>query len=168
MEANKFYFIKDEYFKKYYCENNKPNKESDKDGDHKRPCYYAFKDKDIYWMIPISSEIEKYEHEYQKSISRYGFCDTLAFIYVKGNKNAALVQNMIPVTAKYIENVYTYSGTNTPIEVNEKKKKELNAKARKVVRLARIGKRLTFTPILDFEKRLIEELNDVDNKEQEN
>lgn len=163
MEENKFYFIKDEYFEKYYCEDNKPNKESDDDGEHKRPCYYAFKDNDIYWMIPISSEIEKYEYEYQKSMDRYGFCDTLAFVYVKGNKNAALVQNMIPVTDKYIENMYTYFGTNKPVEVNEKKKKELNAKARKVVRLTRIGKKLTFTPILDFEERLIEELNQEKN-----
>ena len=88
---------------------------------------------------------------------KYGKCDTISFVYVKGNKNAALIQNMIPVTEKYIDKIYTYFGTNTPIEINEKKKKELNAKARKVVRFARIGKKLTFTPILDFEKRLLEE-----------
>lgn len=159
MVENRLYFIKDEYFEKYYCEDNKPNKESDEEGEHKRPCYYAFKEDNIYWMIPISSEIEKYEYEYQKSIDRYGFCDTIAFVYVKGNKNAALIQNMIPITEKYIETVYTYFGTDIPVEVNEKKKKELNAKARKVVRFARIGKKLTFTPILDFEKRLLDELS---------
>ena len=160
MKENKFYFIKDEYFEKYQCEDNKPNKESDEDGEHKRPCYYAFKEGNIYWMIPISSEIEKYEKEYQKSIDRYGVCDTISFVYVKGNKNAALIQNMIPITDKYIDTVYTYFGTNTPIEVNEKKKKELNAKARKAVRFARIGKKLTFTPILDFEKRLLDEIKE--------
>lgn len=165
MVENRLYFIKDEYFEKYYCEDNKPNKKSDENGEHKRPCYYAFRDDDIYWMIPISSEVEKYEHEHQKSIKKYGCCDTLAFVYVKGNKNAALIQNMIPVTEKYIENVYTYPGTGKPIEVNEKKKKELNAKARKVIRFARIGKKLTFTPILDFEKRLINELHNEAKKD---
>lgn len=101
------------YAKEYY----KGNKQSDEDGEHNRPCYYAFKEGDIYWMIPISSEIEKYEREYQKSINKYGFCDTLVFVYVKGNKNAALIQNMIPVIDKYIDKIYTYYGTDTPFPI---------------------------------------------------
>ena len=157
MEENKLYFIKDEYFEKYKVSNASLNKDADENGEHNRPCYYAFKEGNIYWMIPISSQINKYEYEYQKSIKKYGVCDSISFVYIKGNKNAALIQNMIPVTSKYIDKIYTYFGTNTPIEINEKKKKELNAKARKVVRFARIGKKLTFTPILDFEKRLLEE-----------
>lgn len=157
MEQNKLYFIKDEYFEKYKVSNMSLNKDADENGEHNRPCYYAFKEGNIYWMIPISSQIDKYEYEYQKSIKKYGVCDSISFVYIKGNKNAALIQNMIPVTEKYIDKIYTYFGTNTPIEINEKKKKELNAKARKVVRFARIGKKLTFTPILDFEKRLLEE-----------
>lgn len=160
MIENKLYFIKDEYFEKYKCADNKPNKKADENGGHQRPCYYAFKDNDICWMIPISSEIEKYENEYKKSIDKYGVCDTISFVYIKGNKNAALIQNMTPIIDKYIDKIYTYHGTDTPIEINEKKKKELNAKARKAVRFARIGKKLTFTPILDFEQRLLNELNE--------
>ena len=109
-------------------------------------------------MIPMSSEVEIYE--YKKSMNKYGMCDTISFVYVKGNKNAALIQNMIPVTEKYIENIYTYFGTDTPVEISDKKKKELNAKTRKVVRFARNGKKLTFTPILEFEKRLRKENED--------
>ncbi|MBQ4523305.1 MAG: hypothetical protein IJA10_10200 [Lachnospiraceae bacterium] len=159
MEENKLYFIKDEYFEKYKVPNTSLNKDTDENGEHNRPCYYAFKEDNIYWMIPISSQVDKYEYEYQKSIKKYGVCDSISFVYIKGNKNAALIQNMIPVLEKYIDKIYTYHNTNTPIEINDKKRKELNAKARKVVRFARIGKELTFTPILDFEKRLIEELN---------
>lgn len=127
MVENKLYFIKDEYFDKYKCDDNKGNKKADKDGDHNRPCYYAFKDGDIYWMIPISSKVEKYEREYDKSIAKYGMCDTLSFVYIKGNKNVALIQNMIPITEKYIDKIYNYNGTDTPVEITEKKKKELNA-----------------------------------------
>ncbi len=159
MLKNGLYFIKDEYFEKYYCKDNKPNKAKDEEVGHSRPCYYAFKEGDIYWMIPISSQIAKYEYEYNKSMMKYGMCDSISFVYVKGNKNAALIQNMIPVIEKYIDKIYTYAGTQIPIEINDKTSKELNAKARKVVRLARQGKKLTFTPILDFEKRLLEELN---------
>lgn len=158
MEASKLYFVKEEYFRKYKSSLSSTNKQEDEEGEHNRPCYYAFKEKDIYWMIPISSQVSKYEYEYNKSIEKYGMCDTLSFVYIKGNKNAALIQNMIPVIEKYIDKIYTYSGTNTPIEINEKKRKELNAKARKVVRMARKGKKLTFTPILEFEKRLLDEL----------
>lgn len=164
METNKLYFIKEEYFEKYETSTS-VNKQEDEEGEHNRPCYYAFKENNIYWMIPISSQVEKYEYEYQKSIDKYGKCDTISFVYVKGNKNAALIQNMIPVIDKYIEKIYTYTNTSTPIEINERKRKELNAKARKVVRFARIGKKLTFTPILEFEKQLLEELNQETNKD---
>lgn len=160
MVENKLYFIKDEYFEIYECEDNKGNKQSDENGGHNRPCYYAFKENDIYWMIPISSQVSKYEIEYKKSIERYGLCDSISFVFIKGNKNAALIQNMIPVTEKYIDKIYTYRETGNPIEINEKKKKEINAKARKVLRFARKGKKLTFTPILEFEKRLLEELEE--------
>ena len=160
MEENKLYFIKEEYFKKYIAKTSSVNKKANADGEHNRPCYYAFKENDIYWMIPISYQIEKYEKEYRKSIEKYGVCDSISFVYIKGNKNAALIQNMIPVIDKYIDKIYTYHETNTPIEINEKKKKELNAKARKVVRFARMGKKLTFTPILDFEKRLLDEIKE--------
>lgn len=165
MEENKLYFIKDEYFNKYVAKTSSVNKNPDENGEHNRPCYYAFKEGNIYWMIPISSQVDKYEQEYQKSVDKYGLCDSISFVYIKGNKNAALIQNMIPVIDKYIDKIYVYAGTNVPIEINEKKKKELNAKARKVVRFARKGKKLTFTPILDFEKRLLEELNKEQNKD---
>jgi hypothetical protein len=129
----------------------------DENGEHNRPCYYAFKDGKVIWMIPLSSQVAKYQKEYNKSIEKYGMCDGISIIYVKGNKNAALIQNMFPVTEKYIDKIYTFKGTTTPIEINQKTQKELNAKARKVVRMARIGKKLTFTPILEVERKLLEE-----------
>jgi hypothetical protein len=99
----------------------------DENGEHNRPCYYAFKDGKVIWMIPLSSQVAKYQKEYNKSIE------------------------------KYIDKIYTFKGTTTPIEINQKTQKELNAKARKVVRMARIGKKLTFTPILEVERKLLEE-----------
>ena len=157
MEENKLYFIKKEYFDTYKCNDISKNKKPDEQGEHNRPCYYAFKDKEIYWMVPISSQVEKYESIYNKSIKKYGECVGISFVYIKGNKNVALLQNMIPVTEKYIDKLYTYIGTNNPIEINEKKKKEINAKARKIVRFARRNVKMTFTPIMDFEKRLLKE-----------
>lgn len=159
MEENKLYFIKKEYFDTYKCDYIAQNKESDEQGEHNRPCYYAFKDVDIYWMVPISSQVKKYENIYRKSVEKYGECVGISFVYVKGNKNVALIQNMIPVIEKYIDKIYTYAGTNNPIEINEKKKKEINAKARKAIRFSKRNIKMTFTPIIDLEKRLLDELN---------
>ena len=158
MKERKLYFIKDEYFEKYACQNNKLNKHIDNSDKNGRPCYYAFNEGDICWMVPISSRVEKYEKIYNKSMQKYGVCDVISFIYVKGNKNVALIQNMIPIIDKYFDKIYTYANTNIPIEIKTSKQKEINAKIRKVLRLTRQGKKLTFTPILEFEKRLKEEL----------
>lgn len=157
MEENKLYFIRQEYFDIYKGNEILKNKESDNQCEHNRPCYYAFKDGEIYWMVPISSQIEKYESIYNKSIKKYNECVGISFVYIKGNKNVALIQNMIPVTKKYIDKIYTYSGTDKPIEINVKKKKEINAKARKVIRFARKNVKMTFTPIMEFERQLLEE-----------
>lgn len=154
METNKLYFIKETYFTKYYNLHIQKNKGT----DHNRPCYYAFKEGNILWMAPISSQIGKYEKEYKKSVEKYGICDTISFVYIKGNKNAVLIQNMIPIIPKYINNLYVYKNTTTPVDINNKKKKEINAKMRKVLRFARNGKNLTFTPILQLESLLKKEL----------
>lgn len=157
MENNKLYFIKDEYFEKYTSDETAKNKGI----DHDRPCYYAFNDGDIYWMVPISSRVEKYTELYNKAIDKYGTCDTLSFVYVKGNKNVALIQNMIPVTSQYVKNIYLDANTKNPIEINDKKRKEINAKVRKILRLSENGKKLTFTPILEFKERLLQELENI-------
>ena len=44
------------------------NKEEDLYGKHGRPCFYCFKQKDFYWMIPISSQIEKYKKLYDEKM----------------------------------------------------------------------------------------------------
>lgn len=151
------YFIKDLFYEQYADENLKPNKSIDKDGNiHNRPCYYSFKKGDIIWMVPVSSQIEKYERIYKQKIKNGKLCDTIVFGYVKGNKNVFLIQNMIPVKEEHVNNIYVDKGTQQPIELNEKLKKELNAKVRKVLRLTRSGKaKIVFTPILELEKKLL-------------
>lgn len=52
-----------------YCERYKDygvmsNKEFNGDNEHHKPCFYALQDNDnlnIYWMIPASFKIEKYQ-----------------------------------------------------------------------------------------------------------
>lgn len=154
MTPNTLYFIKDEYFVDFTHTDNKPNKVKDENGEHNRPCYYAFEEDGIYWMVPVSSQYEKYHKIYDKKIEKYGVCDTIVLGYVKGNKNAFLIQNMIPVTQEYISNQYIDKSTSLPVKISKQTKKELNAKVRKVLRFARNGKILTYTPILQIEQMI--------------
>jgi hypothetical protein len=67
--------------------------------------FFAFSDKnqpDIFWLVPISSRIEKYKFEEQKKIKKYGRCNTIRFGTVLGRECAFLIQNMCPVTNRYI------------------------------------------------------------------
>lgn len=161
MENGYFYFISDVYYEKFNDEPLMTNKEFVNGEEHNRPCYYAFNDEQdnrIFWMIPVSSQISKYSKHYEKNIKKYGRCDGISFGYVKGEYNAFLLQNMCPVTQKYILNQYLFADSKEPIEIPNKLKRELNAKARKILRLADNGKKLTFTNILQMRQTLIDEL----------
>ncbi|MCM1046636.1 MAG: hypothetical protein NC417_14115 [Candidatus Gastranaerophilales bacterium] len=109
METGKLYFIKDEFYDKFKNCGLLENREVIDEKKHNRPCCYALKfskdDKDIYWMVPISSKVAKYEAEYQKSIAKYGMCDNISFGYVLGKKCAFLPQNLFPVTENYVNNI---------------------------------------------------------------
>ena len=160
MANGNLYFIKDDFYEKFKSADNKPNKKRDATGEHNRPCYYAFKENDIFWMIPVSSQYAKYEKLYKQKTKDGKDCDTIVLGYVKGNKNAFLIQNMIPVTSKYINNLYVYKDTNKPVTINKRTQKLINAKARKVLRFARNNMKLTYTPIMEIEEKLLEVLTE--------
>lgn len=160
MESGYFYFISDAYYQKFQKEKLMTNKEMVNGEMHNRPCYYSFQDEEedeIFWMIPVSSQMDKYLEEYRKSMERYQMCDTISFGYLKGERNAFLLQNMCPVTSKYILNQYFYVDSKRPIQIPNDLKRELNAKARKILRMAKRGKMLTFPHILEMRQSLLAE-----------
>ena len=160
MEKGFFYFLSDEYYNRFQKEKLLTNKEIVDGIKHNRPRYYSFQDdedKHIFWMIPVSSQTDKYTDEYNKSIERYHVCDTISFGYLKGEYTAFLLQNMCPITSKYILNQYFYSDSPNPVCIPNDLKRELNAKARKILRLAKKGKKLTFTNILEMRQKLLSE-----------
>lgn len=64
------YHIKDEFFDKVQDKYLMSNKEN---GNY-RPHFYAIQDKKnqaLYWMIPISSQVEKYKDYYGTGIRKY-------------------------------------------------------------------------------------------------
>ena len=161
MQSGRFYFIVDEYFEKFDGNNLMTNKEVTDGKEHNRPCYYSFKetDSDIMWMIPISSKIAKYEKVYNEKIKKYKNYDGIKFGFVLGKKHAFLIQNMCPVTEKYIKNEFIDNATNEPVIIKTSLMAELNASVRKAIRLNQQGTRIVFADIQKIRASLISELS---------
>lgn len=105
MNKGHFYYINDQYFIDFSDNYLMKNKEVINGQVHDRPCFFAFKDSQtgLFWMIPISSRIEKFQKIYSNKIKKYGKCDTIVFGEVLGYKKAFLIQNMCPITNHYIK-----------------------------------------------------------------
>ena len=152
MDVGKLYFVDDSFYARFQNCGLSENKEMINGKPHGRPCCYLFKyeedNDDIYWIIPVSAQVEKYEKEYQKSIDKYGKCDNISFGYILGEKHAFLPQNLFPITSRYIQNVYIDKNTSLPITISSNLMTELNAKARKKIRYNKQGKQLGMTNIM--------------------
>lgn len=61
------YHIKDEFFD--LINDNKLMKNHEE--GHSRPTYFAFEEDNIFWFIPISSKVEKYQDIVNKKIEKY-------------------------------------------------------------------------------------------------
>lgn len=157
VDSGHFYFLDDSYFSDFTDRYLMQNKERIGGQIHDRPCFYAFEDasvSDLYWLIPFSSRIEKFEQIYESKMAKYHHCDTIVFGEVLGHKKAFLIQNMCPVTAQYIRNEYIDSRSKTPVRINKALEKELITKAKRVLALERQGKKLIFPNVLSIEQKL--------------
>lgn len=157
MDIGHFYFLQDQYFKDFDDSYLMTNKETVKGSVHDRPCFYAFKDptNGLYWMIPISSQVSKFSKIYQNKVAKYGHCDTIQFGDVLGRRKAFLIQNMCPISEKYIKNEYKDAASGLAVQLNGAFEKELLQKAKKVLALQRRGVKLIFPDVLKIEKVLL-------------
>lgn len=101
------YHIKDSYFELANDERLMRNHE----GNLSRPNYFCVKlNSDILWFIPMSGKVEKYEQIINNKIAKYKKCDTIVIGNYRGKKHAFLLQNMFPITSKYIDHIDTVKG----------------------------------------------------------
>ena len=148
MITGHFYFLKPEYAQQF------ANPKFMNNHEHNRPYFCAFtEDNRIFWLVPISSKVDKFEHIYNTKIKRYGKCDTIDFCHILGRKKAVLIQNMCPVTQEFILNEYN-DPHNKPVQLCEKVRKRITHKAKKVLVLQRKGVDLLFGRVLDIIPRL--------------
>ena len=102
------YHIKNEYFDFVKDEKLMKNHE----GKYTRPNYFCIKNENekFMWFIPMSSKVEKYRDIIKYKIKKYGRCDTIVIGNYRRRKHAFLLQNMFPITEKYIDHVDTIEG----------------------------------------------------------
>ena len=140
MKKTGFYIIKDKFFEDLPDPYLKGNKEGN------RPHYYCFEDRNtgIYWMIPLSSRIEKYRRIIEKKEKSGKTCDILHIVKLDDNRESAfLIQDMFPITEEYIEREYTIAGNHLML-TSEHTVKKIEHKAKKVMGMLKRG--VKFTP----------------------
>lgn len=129
-----------------------------KEDGHGRPCFYSFQDEEtgLYWFIPISSKVDKYFAIYNKIAAKHKKCDTLAFSFVLGKQRVFLIQNMCPVSIRYISDEYIDSSTGSPVKIDYFDSENIISKARATLYSVRNGnKKLVFPDILYIESQLL-------------
>lgn len=140
MDKTGFYIVKDSFFTDVNDPYLKGNKEEN------RPHYYCFQERNdnIYWIIPLSSRIKKYQAIIDKKLAKGKKCDTLHIAKLdSGTKSVFLIQDIFPITDKYIERAYTIGGN--PLKLTSvHEAREIEKKARRVVGLLKCG--VKFTP----------------------
>lgn len=163
LKEHYLYIIKDEFYEKFNDPNLKGNKQEN------RPHYYCFKDKteELYWVIPLSSKVEKFEKIIKKkeekniALKRRKRCDNIYIINLSGEKNAVLIQDMFPITKKYIKRYFTKNSNAIEVK-NEKDINEIKIRAKQILSLIKKG--IRFMPnqanVLKIKKELLKELED--------
>lgn len=149
------YFVSDDFFAKIQDPYLKVNYE-----DTKRPHYFAFKDikTGLYWLVPCSSKIEKFERLILKKQAQHKPTDTIKIVKIFNRKAVLLFQDMFPVTAEYISGQYTKGGQ--PVRIADPKLiQELEKNAKKIISLLHRGVRFTPTQpdIIKIEKMMLDD-----------
>lgn len=135
MKKTGFYIIKDKFFE----DMSDPYLKGNKAGN--RPHYYCFEDtsRGIYWMIPLSSQIDKYKRIVEKKEKAGKPCDIIHIVKLDDSRQSAfLIQDMFPISDEYIEREYTIAGNHLML-TSEHTAKEIEQKAKKVMGMLKRG-----------------------------
>jgi hypothetical protein len=152
MKKTGFYIIKDKFFE----DMSDPYLKGNKAGN--RPHYYCMEDTStgIFWMIPLSSRIEKYKQIMEKKAKAGKPCDILHIVKMDDDRESAfLIQDIFPITEEYIEREYTIAG-NHLILTSEHTAREIEQKARKIIGMLKRG--VKFTPTQPDVMAILEKL----------
>ena len=152
MRERAFYIIQDEFFQDMNDPYLKGNKEAS------RPHYYCFKEEEtgLFWMIPLSSRVDKYKNIMNKKLQNRKSCDIIHIMKLdNGKESVFLIQDMFPITENYIERKYTIAH-NHLVVTSEHSAIEIEKKAKKVMNMLKKG--IKFTPTQSDIKKIMDKL----------
>ncbi|MCM1288303.1 MAG: hypothetical protein NC240_08320 [Clostridium sp.] len=135
MKKAGFYIIKDKFFE----DMSDPYLKGNKAGN--RPHYYCFEDTStgIYWMIPLSSQIDKYKRIMVAKEKAGKPCDIIHLAKLDDSRESAfLIQDMFPIIEEYIEREYTIAGNHLML-TSEHTIREIEHKAKRVLGMLKRG-----------------------------
>lgn len=140
MTTHGIYIIKDEFFKLM----NEPYLKGNK--NESRPHYYCLKGEDeFYWMIPLSSRVDKYKKIIAKYKKNKRDCDILYVTELTHHRESAfLIQDVFPITEEFIEREYIIDGSPLCV-TDEKDIRIILQKANRVIKLRQNGVKFTST-----------------------
>ena len=141
LETGYVYHIKDGYFEFAKDEKLMKNHEN----GNTRPTYFCIKNTDskILWFIPMSSKVEKYRKLQEQKIEKNGVCDTIVIGKYRRKDVVFLIQNIFPITEKYIDHIDTIR--NQAVAVVEGTQKEITYKVNKIFKLKSKRNKLNFS-----------------------
>ncbi len=125
------YHIKDEYFVKA----NDPSLMQNKENGNYRPTFYCMRDEktSLLWLVPLSSRIKKFQ----------------------AIQAAFLLQNMFPITEKYLDHIHTRN--NNPVPVKYSIQIEVSTKMKRILQLHACEKKIVFPDISRLESLMLKE-----------
>ena len=138
------YHIKDSFFLTVKDSSLMSNKE----GGNYRPHYYAIEDlndKGIFWMIPISSKVEKYKKIIDYKIKKSGKCITIVIGLFAGEERAFLIQNAFPISVGYLDHIHTVGGK--PVSIHKILDKELRTNLKEAIAITKSGYKVFYADI---------------------
>ena len=136
ISIGKSYHIDDSFFLLV----NDPCLMSNKENKHYRPHFFFFADPQtpgIFWAVPQSSQVAKYQAIVNKKIAKNKKCDTIVIGNYGGTDNAFLIQNMFPIIDRFVDHEHTINGTS--VTIHNGLSNEITKKALKVLSLYRKG-----------------------------
>ncbi len=148
------YIISDSFFEDFPDPHLKGNKEQN------RPHYCAIRDQrtGLFWMIPLSSKIQKYQAILDRRADEGKKNDLLHIAKLdNGKQEAFLIQDMFPVTVKYVEREYMLAGRHFRV-TSQSEMAVIRKKAMRVRNMLHRGVKFGFeqADVLEIERRLLD------------
>ena len=127
-----------------------------------RPFYYAVKDSHgLYWLIPLSTQIEKYKQKIKAVEAKRGPGKCIAYHIgiIAGQERVFRICNMIPISDKYIDGEFVIDGLHY-VAKEKNLVKDIRVKSRNFIKLLEQGNMYSQVDALNIRKQLIVDIQD--------